>query len=54
MVVDPESDGMRLDRFVAMRRKRVSRARAARLEVGGVEDEPTITFPHRDALPVPA
>ncbi len=33
LVVDPASDGMRLDRFIASRLPRVSRARAARLEV---------------------
>jgi alpha-glucosidase (family GH31 glycosyl hydrolase) len=29
-------------------------SRVLRLEVGGSTDEPTITFPHRDALPVSA
>lgn len=38
LTVDPGSDGQRLDRFIAARIPRVSRARAARLEVVDLDD----------------
>lgn len=38
LVVDPSSDGMRLDRFIASRLPRVSRARASRLQVTNLQD----------------
>lgn len=38
LVVDPSSDGMRLDRFIASRVPRLSRARAARLPVTDLND----------------
>ncbi len=36
--MDPESDGVRLDRFLSLRIRRLSRARAARLEVIDLDD----------------
>ena len=40
LVVDPACDGWRLDRFLALRLTRVSRARAARLAVLDEDDAP--------------
>lgn len=38
LVVDPASDGLRLDRFLSLRIARLSRARAARLDVVDLDD----------------
>ena len=46
LVVDPGSDGLRLDRFLSLRIRRLSRARASRLEVIDLDEPARLASAH--------